>query len=106
MNYNSLTKQELLELVTQQQTLASAVEAKDKEIRTLNEKINELNKQYQGSVKKEEIKRYTEEVEERAKKALDIANRYVNAYRDLMRVMKVNLDVAISHEELLSEKLK
>lgn len=102
MNYSNLTKQELLDIVTEQQTLKDAVEAKDREIAVLKEKLQSFD----GSMKREEVKNYTNELEERVKKAVDIANKYIAAHRDLMKVFKVNLDMAISHDELLSEKLK
>jgi hypothetical protein len=106
MNYNNLTKQELLDLVMEQQTLKDAVEVKDKEIITLKDTIHQMKKEFEGAVKKEEIKKYTKEVEENAKKSAEIANQYIRAHRDLMKIFKANLDSAISHEELLSEKLK
>ena len=121
MDYTKLTKQELLEEVIKQQTLADAIEIKDKEIRKLQEKIQDLSsrptqnevedlrnkvKSFEGSVKKEDLETYTKKLEEATKKAQDIANQYIRAHRDLMRIFKANLDLAISHEELLSEKLK
>ena len=102
MDFTKLTKQELLDLVKEQQTLKDAVEAKDKEISLLKEKL----RSFDGSVKREELKIYTQQLEEEAKKSRDIANQYIRAHRDLMRIFKVNLDFAISHEELLADKLK
>lgn len=102
MNYNNLTKQELLDLVTEQQTLKDAVDAKDQEILRLNAQL----KTFEGSVKKEELHKYTKELEEKAKKAADIANHYIRAYKDILTIFKVNLDSAITRDELLSEKLK
>ena len=106
MDYTKLTKQELLEVVTQQQTLKDAVEAKDNEISELRKQVESLITSFQDSVKKEDIKKYTQQLEEETKKARDIANQYIRAHRDLMRIFKVNLDFAISHEELLTDKLK
>lgn len=102
MNYNNLTKQELLDLVTEQQTLKDAVDAKDQEILRLNAQL----KTFDGSIKREDLKKYTQQLEEETKKSRDIANQYIRAHRDLMRIFKVNLDFAISHEELLADKLK
>lgn len=102
MDYSKLTKQELLDIVSEQQTLADAVDAKDKEIALLKEKL----KTFEGSMKREEVRTHTKQLEETAKKAQDIANQYIRAHRDLMRIFKVNLDFAISHEDLLAEKLK
>lgn len=121
MDYTKLSKQELLDEVMRQQTLADAVEVKDQEIQRLHKKIEELSKrpsqveveslrnqvkEFEGSVKKEELEKYTKQLEINAKKAQDIANQYIRAHKDLMRILKVNLDFAISHDELLSEKLK
>jgi predicted RNase H-like nuclease (RuvC/YqgF family) len=102
VDFTKLTKQELLDIVSEQQTLKDAVEAKDKEIIQLKEKL----KSFDGSVKREELKTYTQQLEEETKKSRDIANQYIRAHRDLMRIFKVNLDFAISHEELLADKLK
>lgn len=118
MDFSKLTKTELLEKVMEQQTLADAIEEKDKEIvRLIKEKqemvpkhlvttLEEKLKTFEGSVKKQDIEKYTKELEETAKKAKDIAHYYISAYRDLLKIFKTNLDFAISHEEVLSEKLK
>ena len=121
MDYTKLTKQELLEKVLEQQTLADAVEQKDKELNELNAKIIELRqrptqneveelrkavKSFEGSVKKEDLEKYTKELEEQSKKATDIANQYIHADTDLLKIFKSNLDAAISYQDLLSEKLK
>lgn len=121
MDFTKLTKQELLEKVIEQQALAMAVEQKDKEIVELTKRIVDLSqrpsqeeidklrntvKSFEGSVKKEDIELYTKELEERAKKAGEIANQYIRAYTDLLKIFKANIDSAISYQELLSEKLK
>jgi hypothetical protein len=106
MNYANLTKQELLDLVTEQQTLKDAVDAKDKEIGRLNQRIVELQESIKTMITKENYDAYRKDLEEQRNKAADIANRYIQAHRDLMKVFKINLDVAISHEELLTERLK
>lgn len=106
MNYANLTKQELLDLVTEQQTLKDAVEVKDKEIKRLNERVLELQKAVEQMVTQDDLNKTIKKIEEERNKATDIANRYIQAHRDLMRMIKVDIDVAISHEELLSEKLK
>ena len=129
MDYSKHTKQELIDLVSSQQTLADAVQAKDKEItrlekvikelnvkeqelvpkqqvHQLNDRIYELERLLKEQVSKEEVKKVTQQLEEDLKKARQIGNMYIQSHRDLMRVLKVNLDLAISHEDLLSEKLK
>ena len=57
-------------------------------------------------VTQDDLNKTIKKIEEERNKATDIANRYIQAHRDLMRMIKVDIDVAISHEELLSEKLK
>lgn len=106
MNYANLTKQELLEMVTDQQTLKDAVDTKDKEIGRLNKRIVELQETISTMITKENYDAYRKDLEEQRNKAADIANRYIQAHRDLMKMFKINLDVAISHEELLAERLK
>lgn len=129
MDFSKLTKQELIDLVTQQQTLNDAVQSKDKEIIQLKKQIQELNvkekelvprqqvnqmndrifeleRLLKEQVPKDEVKRITQQMEEDLKKARQVANLYIQSHRDLMRVLKVNLDIAIAHEELLTEKIK
>lgn len=121
MDFSKLTKPELIELVTNQQTLADAIEQKDEEIFKLKKEIQTLQrrpsqeeieslrkrlKEFEGAVKKEDLEKYTKQLEEETKKSRDIANQYIRAHRDLMRIFKVNLDFAISHEELIADKLK
>jgi hypothetical protein len=122
MKYTDMTKVELIQLVEEQQTLADAVLEKDKEIIELKNKIKtlvskelvvdlektieELRFKLKGSISEEDFKIAIKKIEDERKRAGEIANRYIQAHRDLMRVFKINLDVAISHEELLSEKIK
>lgn len=121
MDFAKLTKQELLDIVTAQQTLAEAIDHKDKEISQLKKEIESLQKrpsqeevevlrkrvhEFDGSVKKEDIEKYTKQLEDELKIARNIANQYIRAHRDLMRIFKANLDFAISHDELLADKLK
>jgi len=121
MDFSKLTKQELLDKVIEQQALAHAVEHKDRQITDLQKQISEFKSrptreefdalrrklsEFDGSVKKEDIETYTKKLEDEVKKSRDIANQYIRAHRDLMRIFKANLDFAISHEELLVDKLK
>ena len=118
MDFTKLTKTELLEKVIEQQALADAIEEKDREILRLIEEKQEMVpkkvvadlraelQKFEGAVTKEEIQKYTKELEDHAKKSSEIANQYIRAHRDLLKIFKANLDSAISHEELLSEKIK
>lgn len=125
MDFTKLTKTELLEKVIEQQALADAINEKDKELKEKEDYIVKLVKEKQqmvdkndlkelqeklkgleGSIKKEDLEKHTQGIQEQAKKYKDIAHYYMSAYRDLLRIFKTNLDFAISHDELLSEKLK
>lgn len=105
MNYKDFTKDQLISELEKHKHLAEAVDEKDRQILDLITQVKELNNLLNGSIKKEELKNYTETVEKERKLALDIANSYIQAFRDLLKQQKVNLDIAISYENLLSQKL-
>jgi len=122
-------KKELLDKSVEQKHLSEAINAKDKEIAELKKEVNTLKveikqympvkdhkdivslfesklKSFEGAVKKEDIEKYIKKADEDRQKAFAVTSRYINAYRDLLKVFKVNLDIAISTDELLSETLK
>jgi hypothetical protein len=128
-DYSKMTKQELIDKLNEQKHLAQAINIKDKEIATLKTELKQLKQEvatkvplndhkdiikeyekklneFKGAVKKEDIEKYIKQAEEDRQKAYNLANRYVTAYRDLLKVFKINLDIAISTDELLSDKLK
>lgn len=142
MNYDSMTKVELINLLNEQKHLSQAVQAKDKEINELLTEVKELKqrikhetvpkdkydavneslkglvpkglaeelqeklRQFEGSMTKENLDKFLEKVEEERKRAFDIAAAYKTSYEDILRVFKVNLDMAITTSDLLSEKVK
>lgn len=142
MDYSKMTKQDLVFKLKEQKHLAEAVQAKDKEIVSLQKTIKSLEKQikeelvskdrfdavnkvllesvpkaklddaqsrlkeFEGSIKKERLDELLIKVEEDRKQALEAAVLYKNSYEDLLRVFKVNLDMAITTSDLLSEKVK
>lgn len=122
-------KKELVDKSVEQRHLSEAINAKDKEIAELKKEVNALKteikqympvkdhrdivllfesklKSFEGAVKKEDIENYIKKADEDRQKAFAVTSRYVNAYRDLLKVLKVNLDIAITTDELLSETLK
>lgn len=125
MDYNSLKKDELLAIVKEQKHLAKAVEAKDKEIAALKRKLSEVKeakatmvsreqydklsetlKSYQGSVTKEKLEEVVNKLDGERRLAVDNMVQYKQAYEDLLRVFKVNLDIAINTNDLLSSRFK
>lgn len=82
------------------------VNEKQAQLMDLEKANTELKLKLKTSISEEDFKIAIKKIEDERKRAGEIANRYIQAHRDLMRVFKINLDVAISHEELLSEKIK
>jgi len=132
MDYTAMKKDELLSRVfdlehkiEEQKHLASAVEAKDKE-------IIELKKQLEGaklearegsknivSAKDAEISRLKTELEQKRPlansaetlkkdldKAIAIGNSYINNFRSYLKAQQGALEMAIELETLLTEKIK
>lgn len=142
MNYEGMTKAELIDLLNEQKHLSQAVQAKDKEInellaevKTLKEtiknetvpkdKYDAVNESLKESVPKEKLReataklaefdgamtkarldKFLEQVEEERRYARETAVMYKNSFEDLLRVFKVNLDMAITTSDLLSDRVK
>lgn len=141
MNYDSMTKAELVDKLKEQKHLSEAVQDKDRQISELQKQVKELKetikydkvdkerydevsnklkdlvpknlleeareqlKEFEGSIKKDKLDEIISRVEEERRYALETANMYKNSYEDLLRVFKVNLDMAITTNELLSERV-
>jgi Ca2+-binding EF-hand superfamily protein len=105
MDYNQLTKAELVEKLNEQKHLAQAVEAKDKEIVELKQKFEAFKTEHQGAIKKADIEKYVKDVQEEIKQAQTVANYYIRIYRDFLKQTQQNLEMAILTEELVSEKI-
>ena len=117
-----MTKEELIKKLEEQKHLAKAVNAKDKEIADIRvkaknmikeavdrenmakEKVNELMTKYSESVTKEVLQKTIEKIEAERDKAIKVANRYIQAYRDYLKLTQHTLNMAISNEELISPK--
>ena len=122
MKYEKMTKEELIKKLEEQKHLAKAVNAKDKEIADIRvkaknmikeaverenmakEKVNELLNKYSGSVTKEVLQKTIEKIEAERDKAVKVASRYIQAYRDYLKLTQHTLNMAISNEELISPK--
>lgn len=117
MDYNTLTKAELIEKLKEQKHLASAVESKDKEMKDLekakDQKIEELQQrvdsileEYSGSIKQGQLEKLTKQLQEERDYALDIANHYIRIYTDFLKQTQQNLEMAVFTEGLVSQKIK
>ena len=122
MKYEKMTKEELIKKLEEQKHLAKAVNAKDKEIADIRvkaknmikeavdrenmakEKVNEIMTKYSESVTKEVLEKTIEKIEAERDKAIKIANRYIQAHRDYLKLTQHTLNMAISNEELISPK--
>lgn len=117
MDYDKLTKAELIEKLNEKKHLAQAVEAKDKEIvqlrknyesriEGLQEEIAKFKKDYQGALKKEEIDKLIKDAETKRNEAKQLAQFYVKMYHDFLKQTQQNLEMALFTEQIVSEKFK
>lgn len=106
MDYNTLTKAELIKLLEEQKHLAQAVEAKDKEIVEANARVDAILEEYQGSMKQGQVDKMMKELIEQRDYALEIANLYMTAHTDLLKQAQQNLEMAVFTEGLISQKIK
>lgn len=120
MDYNKLTKTELIEKLEEQKHLASAVEAKDKEIVEIKElkekeivRINnelqkvrkELNEQGE-MVPKQKVDEMVNNALADAEKTVQLANEFLAANKNALTLMNAALTVINQNDKLLNEKLK
>ena len=117
MDYEKLTKAELIEKLNEQKHLAQAVNAKDKEIvalktkyedrvEQLNNEVYQLKKDYAGALKKEEIDKIIKDADDKRKESSHLAQFYVKMYHDFLKQTQQNLEMALFTEQLVSEKFK
>lgn len=120
MDYNKMTKQELIDKLEEQVHLAEAVRAKDKEMSELRKRTDDDVARYKAEITRQDQERARLESElvkvnevlkhtpkkEDVDKMANAAKHYIMAYRDLIKVLKLNTDLAITHEELLAGLLK
>jgi hypothetical protein len=117
MDYTKLTKSELIEKLEEQKHLASAVQAKDKEMsdlkklheeqmKRLKEDKSELVTKYKGSLTKEQVDNITKKLIEERNDAFAKANLYIKIHHDLLKQMQHTAEMALFSEQLVSEKFK
>lgn len=122
MDYEKLTKAELIEQLKNAKHLATTIQAKESEILKLKvkfkkeiqeavereneakQKINELVQKNQGTVSQEVLQSTIEKIEMDRDRAIGVANRYMQAFRDYLKLTQQTLNMAISTEELISPK--
>lgn len=131
-NYNEMLKKDLIKELEDHEHLASAVEAKDKEITNLKKQLDLNNKKYTqdyvDALKKEHTATITnlnkekqnlevklsqainqeqaKKINEELDKAVKLANLYIVRYNDSLKQRKISLDMEIFTNDLMSEKLK
>lgn len=128
MDYNKLTKAELVEKLEELSLLPYAVEAKDEEIskskklheeqikrltkkhqeeiQALKKEKGELVTKYQGALTKEQIEKATNQLLEERNEAVTRANLYIKIHHDLLKQIQHTTEVALFSEQLVSEKFK
>jgi CHASE3 domain sensor protein len=128
MDYNKLTKAELVEKLEELSLLPYAVEAKDEEIskskklheeqikrltkkheeeiQVLKKEKAELVTKYQGSLSKEQIEKVTQQLIEERNEAVTRASLYIKIHHDLLKQIQHTTEMALFSEQLVSEKFK
>ena len=119
-----LTRQELREKLKEQKHLASAVEAKDKEMTKLKEshrqlvdsfkkeieelkkEINGLKDNAKGLVHLSEVQEKINKVKEENKNLVDTTNLYIEMYHNYLKQTQHNLEMALFTEQVISDKFK
>lgn len=135
MDIEKLTKAELLaknaELeakITETVHLASAIDAKDREIsilkkqikdvengallkdkeekERLNTRIKELEKQVSVTKNVEEMEKNVKILVDENKRLVEIANQYISVFRNLLKSLQGQIDIAIELESLINPTFK
>ena len=126
MEYDKMTKAELIEKLENLSHMKTTVHAKDIKIAELKkehkEKIDDLEKKhkeelkilkrekselvtkYQGSLTKEQIEKVTERLVAERNEAVSRANLYIKIHHDLLKQIQHTTEMALFSEQLVSEK--
>jgi len=108
MDYDKLTKAELIQKLNEQKHLAQAVEVKDQEIIRINNELqktrSELN-QKASMVSKEEVDKMLNNALADAEKTVQLANEFLAANKNALTLMNAALTVINQNDKLLNEKL-
>lgn len=109
MDYEKLTKVELIEKLNEQKHLASAVEAKDKEIVRINNELQKARKELseQGQmIPKQKADEMVNNALADAEKTVQLANEFLAANKNALTLMNAAMTVINHNDNLLNEKLK
>jgi hypothetical protein len=124
MEFKEMKKEELILKLEEQRHLASAVDAKDKEIASLSKKYAEIKDQTikeknELTVKISELEaklkavpsitRYEESIkklEEENKRVIAFANQYINIFKNTLKALQGTLDNAIELQDMLVNTVK
>jgi hypothetical protein len=124
MDYDKMTKAQLIEKLNEQKHLAQAVQAKDREINQMKndknkeqEKNNELIKLLKDELKSKEVaissmitkKQFQEETNkilDDAQEAVDKANLVLETYGQAMNLINSALVIINKNDKYMSEKIK
>ena len=128
MEYDKMTKAELIEKLENLSHIKTTVHAKDVKIAELKkehkEKLSDLEKQheeeikklkrekselvtkYQGSLTKEQIEKVTQQLIAERNEAVSRANLYIKIHHDLLKQIQHTTEMALFSEQLVSEKFK
>jgi hypothetical protein len=108
MDYDKLTKAELIDKLNEQKHLAHAVEVKDQEIIRINNELqktrSELN-QKASMISKEEVDKMLNNALADAEKTVQLANEFLAANKNALTLMNAALTVINQNDKLLNEKL-
>jgi predicted nucleic acid-binding Zn-ribbon protein len=113
MDYDKLTKAELIDKLNEQKHLAQAVEAKDQEIIRINnemqkvkEQIKEQNLRMVGMISKEDSNKILNEALKDAEEKINLANQFLVSQKNALNLFNSALAVINQNDTLLQEKLK
>lgn len=117
MEYDKLTKAELIEKLKEQKHLAQAVEAKDKEVAKVKEEflktreelerqLRSLNEQLVKSITLEKHQEILKQELATAEETVKVANMVLQSHNNAMNLVNSAMAVINQNEALLSEKIK
>lgn len=106
-NLEKKTKKELIDLIKEQEHLASAVDAKDKEIVKLNNDLTESDKELNELNKKIEeldvLEKQNQELAQRFVKVVKALENAMFALNNYSRISKANIDVQIKNNDVFTD---
>jgi hypothetical protein len=124
MDYDKMTKAQLIEKLNEQKHLAQAVQAKDREIlkmredrnkeqernneiiKSLKEELREQENRSRSMITKEQFEEETKKVLDDAQEAVDKANLVLDTYSQAMNLINSALVIINKNDKYMSEKIK